>query len=52
MKQKHQENGKYICSDDLEDQTNETQTHKAKKAKVEFPVIKGKEVSPQHVKNS
>ena len=51
VKQKHQENGKYLCSDDLEDQTNETQTHKAKKAKVESPVIADKEASPQVLNN-
>jgi hypothetical protein len=49
VKQKHHENGKYLYSDDLEDQTNETQTHKAKKAKVELPVINDKEVSPQQI---
>ena len=37
MKQKHQENGKYLCSDDLEDQTNETQTHKANGKHVKTP---------------
>ena len=51
VKQKHEENGKSLASDDLEDQTNETQTHKAKKARVESPVIADKEASPQVLNN-